>query len=55
MLLPLLASVRSAREAAKLVAPAIGLVVLLDLPFYLAERHGFAQAISYSGRAAAAV
>jgi hypothetical protein len=49
MLLPLLTTVRSAREAAKLVAPAIGLVVLLDLPFYLAERHGFAQAISYSG------
>jgi hypothetical protein len=49
MLLPLLASVRSAREAAKLVTPAIGLVVLVSLPFYLAERHGFTQAISYSG------
>jgi hypothetical protein len=49
MLLPLLSAARSMREAAKLVAPALGLVLVVDLPFYLAERGGFKQAITYAG------
>jgi hypothetical protein len=49
LVLPLLASARSVREGAKLVASAAGLAVLVSLPFLLAEPHGYRSVISYTG------
>jgi Gpi18-like mannosyltransferase len=49
LIVPLLASARSMREGAKLVASAVAVVVVTCLPFCLAEPSGFEVALRYNG------
>jgi hypothetical protein len=49
LVVPLAVSARSLKEAAKLVACAVGLTVIVCLPFYLAEPEGFKRVLHYTG------
>ncbi len=49
LVLPLMASARSVKEGAKLVASAVLFVALMCLPFVLAEPAGFKKGLAYIG------
>jgi hypothetical protein len=49
LMIPLAATARSWREGATLLAVRVALLVVVSLPFYLAEPQGFERAFSYAG------